>query len=290
MKKFEYTYKALGTICSLSIIYENNNELNKIINICYKKTLAFEQEFSRFKDDSILSMLNKEKKQEVSEEFLSLIYKSREVYIFTQGYFNPLIDVRKIGYTHSFLENTFEALPWNEDLHFNKVKNYWSLLEIWTNMNIDFWSIAKWYLSEKISRFLVSKWYKNNLVNMGWDIYASWLNLQEKKWKIGITSPFWKDEPIDEIEISNASISTSGTYLRNWEISGKKYHHIRNPYSKKVENELVSVTIIDNAGYMSDALATAVIAMWKEKWINFCRKHKIKYMFILSNWEMIKNI
>lgn len=289
MKKFEYTYKALGTICSISIISENDTQLNEIINLCYKKTLAFEQEFSRFKEDSILSLLNKEKKQEVSEEFLSLIYKSREIYKLTQWYFNPLIDVRKIGYTHSFDENIFEIWEWDEDLSFDAVKNYGNLLEIGNNMNIDFWSIAKWYVSEKISKYIVSKWYKNNLVNMWWDIYASGLNLEQKKWKIGITSPFWNDDPIDEIEISNSSISTSGTYLRNWEISGKKYHHIRNPYSTEVEIELVSATIIDNAWYMSDALATAVIAMWKEKWIDFCNKNWIQFMFVLNNWEIIKN-
>lgn len=289
MKKFEYSYKALWTICSITIINETEHWLNEIINDCYEKTLAFEQEFSRFKEDSILSILNKQKKQEVSEEFLSLIYKSREVYRFTHWYFNPLINVRKIWYTHSFDENNFEIWEWDEDLSFDAIKNYGNLLEIGNNMNIDFWSIAKWYVSEKISKYIVLKWYKNNLVNMWWDIYANWFNLEQKKWKIGITSPFWNDKPIDEIEISNASISTSGTYLRNWEISGKKYHHIRNPYSTELEKELVSVTIVNNTWYMSDALATAVMAMWKKKWIDFCNKNGIQFMFVLNTWEIIKN-
>jgi hypothetical protein len=57
--------------------------LNEIINDCYQKTLAFEQEFSRFQYDSVLNKLNREKKQEVSEDFLSLIYKSKIVYTLT---------------------------------------------------------------------------------------------------------------------------------------------------------------------------------------------------------------
>lgn len=289
MKKFEYTYKALWTICSITIINENENWLNEIINNCYNKTIAFENEFSRFKDTSVLSELNKKKKLEVSEDFLSLIYKSRIIFKLTDWYFNPLIDVRKIWYTHSFEDKNFEKLELNEDLSFNKVKNYWNLLEIGKNMNIDFWSIAKWYLAEKISRFLSDNWYNNNLVNMWWDIYASWKNLEWNKWQVAINSPFWDDEPIEVIEISNASISTSGTYLRNWEIDSIKYHHIRNPYSQKIENELVSVTIIDNAWYMSDALATAVIAMWKNKALEFCKNNNIKYLFILNNWEILRS-
>jgi thiamine biosynthesis lipoprotein ApbE len=45
-------------------------------------------------------------------------------------------------------------------------------------------------------------------------------------------------------ELTHSSISTSGSYLRKWEIDGKKYHHLRNPFSNEVEEELLSVTII----------------------------------------------
>ena len=289
MKKFEYTYKALATICSITIIRENDVWLNKIINHCYDITTRFENEFSRFKSDSTLSKLNTNKKQEVSDDFLTLIYKSRDIYKMTQGYFNPLIDVRKIGYSHSFTDGNFEVLDVQEDLNFDNVKNYWSLLEIDTNMNIDLWSIAKWYLAEKISRYLVEKGYKNNLCNMWGDIYASWHNLEWKKWQIAITSPFWVIEPAAVVEVSNNSVSTSGTYLRNWEVWGKKVHHIRNPYSDEVESELVSVTIISNTWYMSDALATAVIAMGRQKAIDFCEKNNIKYLFVISNGDIVQN-
>lgn len=290
MKKFEYTYKAIWTICSITIISENDNWLNNIINECYNKTINFENEFSRFKEDSKLSLLNKFKKLEVSDDFLSLIYKSREIFKLTNWYFNPLIDVRKIWYSNSFDKNLFSKIIINEDLNFDNVKNYWNLLEIWEFMNIDFWSIAKWYLAEKISNFLSEKWFNNNLVNMWWDIYASWLNLEWNKWQIAINSPFWNNYEIKIVEISNASISTSWTYLRNWEISWEKYHHIRNPFLDKQEEELVSVSIIHNEWYFTDAIATAVIAMWKNKAIEFCKKNNIKYLFILKNNDIIKDL
>jgi len=289
MKKIEYTYTALGTICSITIIHETSAWLNKIINHCYDITTRFENEFSRFKTDSTLSKLNTNKKQEVSDDFLTLIYKSRDIYKMTQWYFNPLIDVRKIGYSHSFTDGNFEVFEVEEDLNFENVKNYGSLLEIDKNMNIDFGSIAKWYLAEKISRYLGEKWYKNNLCNMWGDIFARGLNLEGKKWQIAITSPFWESTPIATMEVSNNSISTSGTYLRNWEVGGKKVHHIRNPYSLEVESELVSVTIISNTWYMSDALATAVIAMGKQKAIDFCEKNNVKYLFILNTGEILQN-
>ncbi len=291
MKKYEYSFRALWTLCIINIVNKDNNSLNKVINQCYEKIVNFENEFSRFKETSTLSHLNKEKKLEVNEDFLSLIYHSREIFKLTNWYFNPLVDVRRIGYTHNFEDKNFEKLALNaEDLSFEEVKNYWSLLEIWKYMNLDFWSIAKWYLSEKISKFLFDKWFHNNFVNLWWDIYVSWKNLEWNKWQIWITSPFWKEKPIEVLELSNCSISTSGTYLRNWEISWEKFHHIRNPFSEKQENELFSVSIIHEKWYMTDALATAVIAMWKEKALDFCKENKIKYLFILSSWERLNNI
>jgi thiamine biosynthesis lipoprotein len=291
MKKYEYSFKALWTLCIINVVNKDDKDLNKTINQCYEKIINFENEFSRFKESSVLSNLNRIKKLEVSEDFLSLIYHSREIFKLTDWYFNPLVDVRKIGYTHNFEDKNFEKLDLeNEDLSFNEVKNYWNLLEIGKYMTLDFWSIAKWYLSEKISKFLSEKWFNNNFVNLWWDIYVSWKNLEWKKWQVWINSPFWNEKPIEVLELSNCSISTSWTYLRNWEIWWEKFHHIRNPFSQEQENELVSVSIIHEKWYMTDALATAIIAMWKEKAVDFCDKNKIKYLFVLSSWEVFRNV
>ncbi len=290
MKKFEFTFQALGTICSIVCIWENKQRLPALINECYQKMVTFEKEFSRFKRDSLLSSLNREKQMEVSDEFLSLIEKSREVFRLTNGYFNPLIDVRNIWYVHSFDTQIFEKKEWGENLDFESIKNYGNLIKLQPDMNLDFGSIAKGYLSEKISLFLQQKWWKNNFVNLWGDIYVSGVNLEWEKWKISIESPFWDTTPVHICELTNTSISTSGSYLRKWEIEGKKYHHLRNPFSKEAEKELVSVSIIHPFWYMTDALATACFAMGKKKAVDFCEKNGISYLFILQNGDIVKNI
>ncbi len=290
MQKYEYDFKALGTSCSISIISENDSLLNDLINKSYEQVVKFENEFSRFKETSDLNKLNREKCLEIWDDFWFLINKSKEIFKLTDWYFNPLINLNKIWYSNDFETWNFTKLEIDENLSFDDVKIYWNSVEIGENMNLDFGSIAKGYLAEKISKALSEKWYQNNLVNMWWDIYASWTNLDWNKWQIAISDPFNPGEAIDTIEITNASISTSGTYLRNWEIADKKYHHIRNPYSKEQENELVSATIIHEHWHFTDAIATAVIAMWKEKAVEFCKKNNIKFLFILSDGEQIKRI
>ncbi len=289
MNKFDYTFTALWTNCSISIIKENDNWLNKIINTCYNRITCFENEFSRFKSDSDLSILNLKKKLEVSDEFLSLINKSRIIYALTNGYFNPLIDVRKIWYSSSFEKNNFEIIDVNENLDFSNVKNYWNLLEIDNFMNIDFWSIAKWFIADIISDYLKSQKILNFIVNMWWDIVGSGLNLELKPWKIAITNPENIDDILYLVELKNKSISTSWIYKRNWQINGQNYHHIRNPFSLHQETKLKSVTIVDVYWYKTDALATAVIAMWYEKWLEFCKTNNISFLFILDDLSIVKS-
>jgi thiamine biosynthesis lipoprotein ApbE len=65
------------------LVYEDKTLVNKIINNYHKQILDFEKEFSRFREDSTLSKLNKLKKLEVSDDFLILINKSREIYKLT---------------------------------------------------------------------------------------------------------------------------------------------------------------------------------------------------------------
>lgn len=289
MKKYNFAFKALWTNCQICVIRENNNWLNKIINFCYQEILDFENNFSRFKPDSILSLLNQTKALEVNKDFLDLLEKSKEIYDLTLGFFNPLIDLRNIWYSNSFWENNFEIEKHLENLDFSNIKIIEKKVFLDENMNLDFWSIAKWFLADKLWLFLKSKWIYNFLVNMWWDIVVSWVNLDNKPWNIAISNPFLEKEIIYNLALENKSVSTSWIYLRKWEIDNKNYHHIRNPFSNKQETLLKSVTIVWDFWYKTDALATSVIAMWYEKGLEFCKKNNLSYLFILENWEIVKS-
>ena len=285
MKKLDYKFKALWTICEISIIWDKSSRYNSLINTCYKMIFDFENDFSRFKKDSMLSILNTKKKHKVNGDFLNLIYISKEIYNLTNWYFNPLINLENIWYVNSFSDNKFEIKFVSEDLSFEDIVYYWDVIELKNDMNLDFGSIAKGYLADRVSKYLKNHKIKNFLVNMWWDIYASWVNHNNNKWIVWIPSPFDAKKNILALEISNKSISTSWTYIRNWSIGDKKYTHIKNP-NWELKNDLISVSIIDEKWYFTDSIATALIAMWYQKALDFCNKNKINYVFILSNWDI----
>lgn len=290
MKKFEYSFKSIWTICSIIIIKEDDNWLNKIINSCYNIIQNFDYEFSRFRNDSILNKLNNEKKLEVSSDFLSLLNKSKDIYNLTKWYFNPLVNVERVWYTNSFDTWDFLKVKSKQNLKFENIKIYGNLVELEENMSLDFWSIAKWFLSDKLSNYLKTFWLNNFLVNMWWDIYVSGKNLENKNWWVAISSPFEEWKNIYWVELSDKSISTSWTYLRKWKIWAKDYHHIVNPFSAKQQQKLLSVSVIDDFWYKTDALATWLIAMWEKKALEFAKDNNLKYIFILEDSRILKNV
>jgi thiamine biosynthesis lipoprotein ApbE len=77
--------------------------------------------------------------------------------------------------------------------------------------------------------------------------------------------------------------------LRNWNLEWEQKHHIINPLTGENSQDLLSVSIIDFHGYKTDAYATAVLAMGKQKAIDFCQKNKLEYVLIDDKWEIFTN-
>ena len=288
MKKFNYSFKAVGSIISISIISDDDKKIDNLAQNIYSLTTNFENKYSRFKEDSMLSLLNKSKSMNVDWDFVNLLLKSKEIYELTNWYFNPLVNLSNIWYSKSWEENDFAVQEQEENLDFEKVWIYWNNVDLLPWMNLDFGAIGKWFLADKIKSFLLSKWEENFLLNVWGDITASGKNLKNKYWSSWIQDPF-SDKLLKALELRGKSISTSWTYIRNWKIDNKKYHHILSPW-KWQKNSISSVSIIDKYAYKTDSLATAILAMWKEEWIDFCKKNNIYYAIVDNEWNFFNNL
>ena len=247
---------------------------------------SMEKEFSRFDGNSILSKLNKNKTLEVSKDFIEVLKLSKEIYKKTNWYFNPLINISNIWYDKSFEKISphsvspkgrevtqynlnFEKISWSTD-------GFSPLIKLEPNQNLDLWWIVKWYAVDKVKNFLGNKNYNYFIINAGWDIYVS------KKSTIAIDSPKNNWDIFALVDLENCSISTSGTYKRKWKIEDKNYHHILNPLNNLNNNEIKSISLILEKCYLTDSYATACIAMWIEKSLDFLKTENIDWIII---WE-----
>lgn len=90
-------------------------------------------------------------------------------------------------------------------------------------------------------------------------------------WKIGIRDPRGEDGTyMGSLTFSKKAgekinVSTSGDYEKYFEQDGVRYHHILDPDTgAPAQSNLISVTIISESGFLSDALSTACFVAGKD--------------------------
>lgn len=282
--KYEKTNFLMWTDITITVISVNNSlqDIYDGFAIFY----SLEKEFSRFSETSDLSILNHKKNLEVSDRFIDILNKSYEIYKLSNTYFNPLVSVKNIWYSHNFALSIFEKICENVNLDFDKVAIIWNFVTLKENQNLDLWWIVKWYWVDLVSTFLKSRGYTDFIVNAWWDIYLYWNNTSWKIPVVWIDSPFNKTDIFATLEVKNSSVSTSWIYKRKWELDWKNYNHILNPETNTNNSEIISITLISPKCYITDAYATACIAMWIKKSLIFLEKENIDALIIWSDWNI----
>jgi thiamine biosynthesis lipoprotein len=274
----------MGTDISISVL--STSEFISDVDYCFSLFSSYEQEFSRFLPESRMSIINQSKQWIISSRFLDIFRICLDVHKETDWYFNPLVNLSALWYAWDFQKWIFQKKNIAvENLDLNQVRIEWNTLLLQTWQQLDFWWIVKWYCVDQVALYLHKKWYQDFIVNAWGDIYVSWKNELHEIPVIGILDPWFPWENLATLEWSNMSVSTSWVYKRNWEIQGESYHHIISPIWEKNKKEIISITLVTDRCYLSDAYATSCIAMGIEKALVFLKKKNIPAFLLSHSWE-----
>ena len=122
--------------------------------------------------------------------------------------------------------------------------------------------IGKGYAVDRAFNFLKDKGFVNFSVNGSGDMRVHSEPNAPRPWRIGIRNPLAKDasQSAGIVQLSNGSVSTSGSYIQ---FKGKdsSNHHIINNYKEKSRHP-ISCTIVGQSCMETDVWAT--IAMTQE--------------------------
>ena len=286
--------ESMGTSYSINVLGDERIEQDRID----RRLVEINDTFSTWLDDSELSQLNRapvDEWIEVSSELYSMLKQSVEIYHQTDGYFDPgigrLIDLWGFGASGGRTE-----VPKREEIEkaFENSSIRYLLMEDGRvkktrNIHINLSAIAKGYAVDEIARLIKMSGIKNFLVEIGGEVVALGSNRGDD-WVVGVERPDNK-APIP-IVLKDASISTSGNYRNYFIWEGKKYMHIFNPSTGlPANNDLSSVSVIHPQSAMSDAYATAMMAMGSIKAIELANKLKLTVLLITikeDNNQIIK--
>jgi len=280
-KEIAVTGYAQGTTYSVKYISSDGVNYQRAID---SLLIEIDNSMSTYQKKSLISKFNQvDSFAEVDQMFLDVLTISKKVFLDSEGAFDPTVApiVNAWGFGFENL-NTTDSMTIDSLLAFvnfntitvqdNKViKNRKDIM-------LDFNAVAQGYTVDVLGNLLEQRGITNYLIEVGGELKAKGLNIQDTLWRIGVDRPLpnLKEREIEAIvSLENKALATSGNYRKFYEKDGMKYSHTINPKTGyPVQHNLLSATVIaDECGY-ADAYATAFMVIGLEESKEFLNKHK----------------
>jgi FAD:protein FMN transferase len=277
-----YSFQTMGTYGTVKYISDKDDA--ELISKAIDSILLFvNHSMSTYIDDSEISLYSKyfgtddfsDFEKTLSVEFNDVLQASDEVYLQTQGAFNPLvkplIDYWGFGPGKAAVEvdsaevlRLMECVDYNRFLH---LRNNYESDSSATCFQLDFSAIAKGFGVDLVAYYFDSLGIENYMVEIGGEVNCKGRNIKNEFWKIGIEKPNEEERELYfAVSVGNRSLATSGNY-RNFKVlaSGQKVVHIVNPATGfTVSSNLLSASIFAENCMLADAFATACMVMGVE--------------------------
>jgi thiamine biosynthesis lipoprotein len=280
-------YPALGTYFWIEVFESiDDKKILDIKDYLEKEIFIFENLYSRFKKDSLITKINEQRfLDNPPEELVEMINFSFQIAELTNNTFNLCVGdkLENLGYNSSltFVEapnSSKELIPMNQI-----IKIFDNDIYLTQNYNLDLGGIGKGYLVDKLSQILINKFgIKYFLINGGGDIFVTSDN--EDPVEINLQNPLNESEYLGSIFLKNQSICGSSPHKRKWKSkdNSKEYSHIIDP---KEENRFNSSFVVGNSATLCDTLATC-LCIDEDLLSEFPH---VDYLVLNKNGEIIKN-
>lgn len=266
-------------------------KVTKILNAAEDIFRYFNSEMNVYVPNSTVSKFNNNTmaKKQIPSSLKKIISISRNIHKYTDKYFDIAIQpvVELWGFNTVSSPSKPDSSVLAEVLKISNLDLYRfftdSVLVTDNRCRIGLGGIAKGYAADSTGEYLTSNGIENFIVAVGGDILIK----SESPKTVGIRHPRVKDAIIDTLYIADAAISTSGDYEKYMINDGVRYCHIISPVTGYGISDIVSVSIISEKSYLSDAFATAVFLMGREKGRYFIEKNKLSGIIYFMSDEGI---
>ena len=254
MQSASHSLRLMGASITLTIFHEDAQNLllqsEQLLHL-------YKNRFSANDADSELMEINLQagkKAVQVHPELFELIELGKKHSIAANSHLNiaigPLVQTWRIGFSDAKLPSEEEIQRLLKITDPEEIVLNDSNREVYLSkegMRIDLGALAKGYIADKLKEFLIEQGVQSGIIDLGGNILTIGENPTfHRPWRIGIQNPTLdRGEHVAVIEVSDASVVTSGIYERQLVVDGKTYHHIFDRTTGyPMETELVSITIV----------------------------------------------
>ena len=145
------------------------------------------------------------------------------------------------------------------------------------DIKLDLATVGEGLGADAVAAKLVQEGYKNFMVNVAGASRSYGVNAKGKKWRLGIEDPTSPERRVFvPICALDKAVTTAGSY-RNYfkdETTGKIFSHAINPKTGyPVSHKTLSVTVISDSAFESDALDTGLLVLGAQKALDWGKEH-----------------
>lgn len=271
---YDLRFRALGTNCRIQYTATSNDHAASFAKEAVQWVAAFETKYSRFREDSLISEINRNagvRWTEIDAEVESLFAICDDLNFMTHGVLDPtmlpLIKLWDYRERHTSIPSDDAVASVNALVGWGKVQRRPRGVYLpEAGMSLDLGGFGKEYAVDKVAAIAVGQRIPACLVDFGRDIHAVGAPPNAPAWHIGLEDPERPGSSWGSLAATDTGIATSGDYRRFFEHSGQRFGHILDPRTgKPVFNGILSVTITANSCLEAGVLSTAVFVLGEEE-------------------------
>ena len=253
-------FEGIGTKWQIDIYEELSKEKKDSVLLAVKRRIEdFDQNYSRFREDSLIMKMSREKGDFIlPEDAKPMLDLYEKLYKLTDGFFTPLVGnlLSDAGYDAHYTfkqKKILSAAPlWENTLIYN-----FPNITLKAPAILDFGAGGKGYLVDLVAEVLEKNGIHEYCVDAGGDILHKGKNIL----KVGLENPENINQVIGVLPLQNESICGSAGNRRAW----GDFTHIINPKTAKSPNAIIAVWVVSSSALLSDALATCLFFVPADK-------------------------
>lgn len=294
LSRFGVHFKAMGGVNEVQLFTETKEEAESIFVAIAEEVRRIEGKFSRFRDDSIVQRINKSSGGsaiEVDDETAKLLNFADATYHDSEGYFDITSGVLQRAWHFSTARLPDPAL-----ITELKSKVGWSKVE-WCppavrltveGMLIDFGGLGKEYAVDRAAEIALVRGVKSGFINFAGDIRVLGPRPDGTSWGVGIVDPRETSTAIKTLSLQRGAVATSGDYERYFEIQGKRYCHILDPFTGYPHHDVWSVSVIADSCLVAGALSTSAMLLGYDKGEALLKKARAPFIMIGEQGVLVR--
>lgn len=277
-----YTLDYFDTVTTVIGYADSKEAFDLVANDIFATLRRYHELFSIY--DSVdginnLKTLNEERSAVISEELFDFLEYGKAMYEKTDRRMNigmgAVLSLWHKAREEGLLDPVRAALPDEEalreaSLHCDLdalVIDRQTMTATLTDdkMLLDVGALGKGYAVEMAAKQLEEAGITGYILNAGGNVRTVGTRADGSFWLVGVEDPNREGEYLSTVPVADASLVTSGSYMRYYYVKGKAYHHIISPDTLMPSEFFVSLTVLCRDSAEADALSTALFTVSYEE-------------------------